>query len=241
MISAIQDKIVCIIGLGYVGLTLAESFSKHIKTIGFDIDTEKIENLKKNVNQNIIYTNNPSLINEADFVIIAVSTPITKSKESIIILESTVYPGVTDDILKPILEEKSGMKCGTDDKIGYSPERVNPGDKEHTINKITKIIAGMDDQTTEELSKLYGLITKTYTVKDIKTAEAAKIIENIQRDLNIVLINELTIIFHKMGLNTKAILEAAATKWNFNKYVPGLVGGHCLPVDHTISFTNPMK
>ena len=123
------------------------------------------------------------------------------------------------------------MKCGLNFKIGYSPERVNPGETEHTINKITKIISGMDGQTTEDLSKLYGLITKTYKAQDIKTAEAAKVIENIQRDLNIALINELTLIFHKMGLNTKAVLDAAATKWNFHKYIPGLVGGHCLPVD----------
>ena len=118
-----------------------------------------------------------------------------------------------------------------DFKVGYSPERVNPGDDEHTIDKITKIVSGMDNQTTEDLSKLYGLITKTFKAKDIKTAEAAKVIENIQRDLNIALINELTLIFHKMGLDTNAVLDAASTKWNFHKYQPGLVEGHCLPVD----------
>ena len=184
-------------------------------------------------------------------MIICVPTPVTKSKEpdlsyvksaaelvgknlkkgAVVVLESTVYPGVMEEIVKPILEEKSGMKCGADFKIGYSPERVNPGDKEHTIDKLTKIVAGMDEETTEILAELYGLITNVYKAKDIKTAEAAKVIENIQRDLNIALMNELAIIFHKMGLDTKAVLEAASTKWNFHRYSPGLVGGHCIPVD----------
>jgi len=180
-----------------------------------------------------------------------VPTPITKSKEpdlkyvksateivgnnlkkgAVVVLESTVYPGVTEEIVKPILEKKSGMKCGADFKIGYSPERINPSDEAHTLDKITKIVAGMDDETTEILADLYGLITNVYKAKDIKTAEAAKVIENIQRDLNIALMNELAIIFHKMGLDTKAVLEAASTKWNFHRYSPGLVGGHCIPVD----------
>lgn len=247
----IQNKIVCISGLGYVGLPLAKSFSNHLHTIGFDIDLEKIDKLKKNKKNKISYTNDPSMIKNADFVIIAVPTPLTKSKEpdlsyvksateiigenlkenAIVVLESTVYPGVTEEIVKPILEKESGLECGKDFKIGYSPERVNPGDEDHTIDKITKIVSGMDDETTEDLSELYGLITKTFKAKDIKTAEAAKVIENIQRDLNIALINELTLIFHKMGLDTKAVLDAASTKWNFHKYTPGLVGGHCLPVD----------
>lgn len=247
----IQNKTVCIVGLGYVGLPLAEEFSKYLKTIGFDIDTQKIEDLKIKGNQDIIYTTNSLLINEADFVIVAVPTPLTKSKEpdlsyvisateivgknlkkgSIVVLESTVYPGVTEEIVQPILEKESGMQCGIDFKIGYSPERVNPGDDEHSIDKITKIISGMDDETLEDLSELYSLITKIFKANDIKTAEAAKVIENIQRDLNIALINELTLIFHKMDLDTKSVLDAAGTKWNFHKYVPGLVGGHCLPVD----------
>jgi len=190
-------------------------------------------------------------IGEADFVLIAVPTPVTKFKEpdlsfvksaaktvgknlkkgAIVVLESTVYPGVTEEVVKPILEEASGLKCGADFKIGYSPERINPGDDEHTLNKITKVVAGMDEETTEILAELYGLITTVYRAKDIRTAEAAKVIENIQRDLNIALMNELAIIFHKMGLDTKAVLEAASTKWNFHRYSPGLVGGHCIPVD----------
>ena len=154
-------------------------------------------------------------------------------KGAIIILESTVYPGVTEEVVAPILdlENESGLKCGVDFKIGYSPERINPGDEAHTLDKITKIVAGMDEETTETLAELYGLITNVYKAKDIRTAEAAKVIENIQRDLNIALMNELTIIFHKMELDTKSVLEAAATKWNFQPYKPGLVGGHCIPVD----------
>lgn len=246
----IKEKTVCVVGLGYVGLPLAESFSKHLKTIGFDIDTSKINKLKK-CNSSVIYTNDPKRIYDADFIIIAVPTPLTKSKEpdlffvksavktvgrnmkkySTIVLESTVYPGVTEEIVTPILEKESGLTCEIDFKIGYSPERVNPGDDDHTINKITKIVSGIDNETTNDLSELYGLITKTYMAENIKTAEAAKVIENIQRDLNIALINELTLIFHKMDLNVNNVLNAAATKWNFHKYVPGLVGGHCLPVD----------
>jgi UDPglucose 6-dehydrogenase/UDP-N-acetyl-D-galactosamine dehydrogenase len=251
MKSDITGKTVCIVGLGYVGLPLTESFSNQMKTIGFDVDSRKIIQLKENATNNIIYTEDPSRIKEADFVIIAVPTPLTKSKEpdlsyvksavktvgknlkknAIIILESTVYPGVTEEIVKPILEKESGFICGEYFKIGYSPERVNPGDEKHTIDKITKIVSGMDTKTTEDLNVLYSLITKTFKVKDIKTAEAAKVIENIQRDLNIALINELTLIFHKMDLDSNAVLDAASTKWNFHNYVPGLVGGHCLPVD----------
>ena len=152
-------------------------------------------------------------------------------KGAIVVLESTVYPCVTEEIVKPILEKESNMKCGIDFMIGYSPERINPGDETHTLDKITKIVAGMDDETTKALAELYGLITNVYKAKDIKTAEAAKVIENIQRDLNIALMNELAIIFHKMHLDTKSVLEAASTKWNFHRYSPGLVGGHCIPVD----------
>lgn len=247
----LKDKIVCVVGLGYVGLPLVQTFSKHVKTIGFDINMDKIRKLSGTNNNTIIYTTEPSLISQADFVIIAVPTPVAKSKEpdlshvksaaetvgknlkkgTIIILESTVYPGVTEEIVKPILEKESGMKYGADFKIGYSPERINPGDEKHALNKITKIVAGGDEETTKILTELYGSITDVYKAKSIRTAEAAKVIENIQRDLNIALMNELTIIFHKMDLDTKAVLDAAATKWNFHRYNPGLVGGHCIPVD----------
>ena len=177
----LKDKTVCVVGLGYVGLPLVKAFSKHLKTIGFDVDKDKIKNLENN-NNDILWTPDPSLINQADFVIVAVPTPVTRSKDpdlsyvksaaeivgknlkkgAIVVLESTVYPGVTEEIVKPIIEKESGLKCGVDFKIGYSPERVNPGDEAHTIDRITKIVAGMDEETTEILAELYGLITNIY-------------------------------------------------------------------------------
>lgn len=241
---------VCIVGLGYVGLPLAEAFSRHIRVIGYDVDRAKVAELNMG-GGGIEFTTDASQIKEADFVIIAVPTPVTKAKDpdlsyvmsaartigqnlkkgAIVVLESTVYPGATEEVVKHILEEESGMRCGTDFRIGYSPERINPGDEKHTTESITKIIAGMDAESADRLAGLYGLITSVYRAKDIKTAEAAKVIENIQRDLNIALMNELTLIFHRMGLDTGAVLDAAATKWNFHRYTPGLVGGHCIPVD----------
>jgi len=153
-------------------------------------------------------------------------------RNSIVILESTVYPGVTEEIVGPILEKESKLRCGKDFKIAYSPERINPGDKEHTIDKITKVVSGIDKQTTEIVAELYRKVTPSvFIARDIKTAEAGKVIENIQRDLNIALMNELSLIFEKMGLSTKDVLDAAMTKWNFHHYSPGLVGGHCIPVD----------
>ena len=252
MSQELSDKTVCIAGLGYVGLPLALAFSRHLPTIGFDVDAGKIRELSQaNDNPGIAFTDNPEEIGNADFVIIAVPTPVTKSKDpdlsciesaartigthlkpgATVVLESTVYPGVTEEVLKPILEHESGLACGTDFKIGYSPERINPGDDEHSLERITKIVSGMDSETTEALSSLYGMITTVYEAKDIRTAEAAKVIENVQRDLNIALVNELSLIFAKMGLSTTDVLEAAGTKWNFHRYSPGLVGGHCIPVD----------
>ncbi len=188
-----KEDIVCVIGLGYVGLPLASAFSRHLKVIGFDIDEAKIRNLGNNNEASIEFTADPLKINHADFVLICVPTPVTKSKEpdlsyvksaaeivgrnlkkgAIVVLESTVYPGVTEEIVKPILERESRMKCGTDFYIGYSPERINPGDEAHTLDKITKIVAGMDEETAEVLAELYGVITKVYKVKDIRTAKAA--------------------------------------------------------------------
>ncbi|MBA1343514.1 MAG: UDP-N-acetyl-D-mannosamine dehydrogenase [ANME-2 cluster archaeon] len=245
-----DNATVCIVGLGYVGLPLAEAFSRHIRVIGYDVDEAKVaELIDKGVGME--FTTDASQIKQADFVIIAVPTPVTKAKDpdlsyvmsaartigqnlrkgAIVVLESTVYPGATEEVVKPILEEESGMRCGTDFKIGYSPERINPGDEEHTTESITKIVAGMDAESADRLAGLYGLITSVYRAKDLKTAEAAKVIENVQRDLNIALMNELTLIFHRMGLDTGAVLDAAGTKWNFHRYTPGLVGGHCIPVD----------
>ncbi len=188
------EATVCIVGLGYVGLPLAEAFSNHIRTIGIDIDKNKLKTIEKN-NKNLICTSDPSLIKQADFIIITVPTPITQSKEpdlsyvksaattvgknlkkgATVVLESTVYPGVTEEIVVPILECESGLVCGKDFKVGYSPERINPGDEDHTLDKITKIVAGIDEDTTETLAELYGLITDVYKAKDIKTAEAAKV------------------------------------------------------------------
>ena len=243
----------CVIGLGYVGLPLAKAFSQSLKVIGYDIDSNRVKKLSKgNNNQNLTITDNPQQIKQADFIIITVPTPVTKSKEpdlsyvksaaettgqhmkkgSLVILESTVYPGVTEEIVKPILERAAGLRCGQDFRIAYSPERINPGDDEHTIDKVTKVVAGMDNETTELVAELYAKVTPhIFKARDIKTAEAAKVIENIQRDLNIALMNELSIIFDKLGLSTRDVLDAAATKWNFQRYCPGLVGGHCIPVD----------
>jgi len=244
--------LVCVVGLGYVGLPLAEAFSRSLRVIGFDIDSERVDKLSRdNNNKNLLLTDNPREINKANFIIITVPTPVTKSKEpdlsfvtnatrivsqnmkkgSTVILESTVYPGVTEEVIKPILE-KSGLKCGEDFKLGYSPERINPGDEQHTIDKVTKVVAGMDEETTELVAELYRKVTPhIFKARDIKTAEAAKVIENIQRDLNIALVNELSLIFDRLGLSTKDVLDTAATKWNFHRYLPGLVGGHCIPVD----------
>ncbi|MCX6690961.1 MAG: nucleotide sugar dehydrogenase [Methanoregula sp.] len=255
--SSITDKTVCIVGLGYIGYPLAEAFSNHIPTLGFDIDKQKIQKLA-NIPTNVRVTSDPTLISTADFVMICVPTLLTKDNEpdlsyiraaaaivgkqmkkgAVIILESTVYPGVTEDILRPILEKESGYTCGSDFKIGYSPERINPGDDVHILSKTTKIIAGMDKETTDDMAALYSLITTVYLAKDSRTAEAARVVENIQRDVNIALINELSYIFNKLGINTKDVLEAAETKWNFHRYTPGIVGGHCIPtVPYFLAYT----
>ncbi|RLJ01837.1 MAG: nucleotide sugar dehydrogenase [Candidatus Aenigmatarchaeota archaeon] len=260
-----ENKIICVVGLGYVGLPLAVEFSKFFKVIGFDINKRKIENLREGIDENgeiekdklissnLFYTDNPEDIKKANFIIICVPTPVNNAKKpdlsylkkaseivgknlsrnSIVVYESTVYPGCTEEICVPILERCSNLKYKVDFKVGYSPERINPGDKEHTIDKIVKVVSGCDKETTEDIAKVYGKIIKAgiYKAPDIKTAEAAKIIENIQRDLNIALMNELSIIFNKLGIDTKEVLKAAGTKWNFHRYYPGLVGGHCIPVD----------
>lgn len=251
VLKKITDKTVCVVGLGYVGLPLAEAFAQHLRTIGYRRNKKKIDELNKKPGNKIEATTDPGKIKEADFIIIAVPTPVTKSKDpdlepvisaseivgknlkkgAIVVMESTVYPGVTEDIMVPILERESGMKCGKDFRVGYSPERTNPGDDAHDLPHIYKIVSGMDRQTLDELSELYRLVTNVYPAPTIKTAEAAKVIENIQRDLNIALMNELSMIFARLGLDTDEVLKAAGTKWNFHSYKPGLVGGHCIPVD----------
>ena len=199
------------------------------------------------------FTADAGRLKEAKFHIVAVPTPVNDdhtpdltpvegasrilgqniAKGDIVVYESTVYPGVTEDICVPILERESGLKCGVDFKIGYSPERINPGDKVHRLETITKIVSGMDEETLETVAKVYELVVEVgvYRADSIKVAEAAKVIENSQRDINIAFMNELSIIFHKMGIDTKSVLEAAGTKWNFLKFMPGLVGGHCIGVD----------
>lgn len=258
MVSEIIKKIknnnivVCIVGVGYVGYPLVQAFSRYFKTIGYDFDDVKIKILnKESINDNTYFTTDPRALSEADVIIVCVPTPVTDSKMpdlsyvksaaktigkylkkgSIVVYESTYYPGVTEEIVIPILEAESGLKGGTHFKVGYSPERINPGDNKHTIKNVVKIVSGIDEETSNILATLYEKIAPIYITSNIKTAEAAKVIENIQRDLNIALINELTLIMHRMNLDTKEVLDAASTKWNFHRYEPGLVGGHCIPVD----------
>ncbi len=204
-------------------------------------------------NTSVEFTSDETQLRNAKFHIVAVPTPINAdntpdltpvegasrilgrnlTKGSIVVFESTVYPGVTEDVCVPILEKESGLKCGVDFKIGYSPERINPGDKIHRLETIVKIVSGMDDETLEAVAKTYELVVEAgvHRAPNIKVAEAAKVIENSQRDINIAFMNELSIIFNKMGIDTKSVLEAAGTKWNFLKFYPGLVGGHCIGVD----------
>ncbi len=257
---------IAIVGLGYVGLPLAVEFGKIAKTIGFDVDRQRISELKKSMDRNgesskeeirsakfLEFTANPKRLKEARFIAVAVPTPVTDSKQpdlsfvrsateivgrnlskkSIVVFEPTVYPGVTEDICVPILEKFSKLKYKKDFKVGYSPERMNPGDKQHTVTLIVKVVSGCDEGSLDEIAKVYAMIVKAgvFKARSIKTAEAAKVIENTQRDLNIALMNELALIFHKAGIDTKSVIEAATTKWNFVKSYPGLVGGHCIGVD----------
>ena len=247
-----KTAVVCVVGAGYVGLPLSQVFARSLQTISYDIDVAKIRLLtENNGNPNHSFTSDPAEISKADFICISVPTPITKSKDpnmsfvetaaatigqyfkrgSVIILESSVYPGVTEEIVKPILEKESGYRYGTQFRVAYSPERINPGDSEHEVEKITKIVAAEEEDTLNLIAELYHHITpKIFKAKNIRTAEAAKLVENIHRDLNIALVNELSILFEKMGLNTNDVLDAAATKWNFQRFSPGMVGGYCIPV-----------
>ena len=257
---------IAVVGLGYVGFPLAVEFGKVRKTIGFDLSEEKVASYKQCVDptgelpdeeiraaDKLTVTTDPGMIGEADYIIVAVPTPIDEArrpdfgplvsasrtvgqnmkKGAIVVYESTVYPGATEEECIPVLEEFSGLKWKQDFHIGYSPERINPGDKEHTLTRITKVVSGDDDKTLDLVSDLYASIITAgvYRASSIQVAEAAKVIENTQRDLNIALMNELTIIFGKMGIDTVEVLEAAGTKWNFLPFRPGLVGGHCIGVD----------
>ena len=259
------ERKIALVGLGYVGLPIAVAFGKQGQVIGFDINKTKIEELQRGFDRtgevssadikaaNVQYTSEPSALKAADFIIVAVPTPINEalqpdlkalrmvseligknmSANTIVVYESTVYPGVTEDICLPILEKTSGLRSGIDFKVGYSPERINPGDKEHTLEKIVKVVSAQDADSLEVVANTYALVVKAgvYRASSIKVAEAAKVIENTQRDLNIALMNELALIFHRLGIDTKSVLDAAGTKWNFLKFFPGLVGGHCIGVD----------
>ncbi|RMG43019.1 MAG: nucleotide sugar dehydrogenase [Candidatus Dadabacteria bacterium] len=218
---------------------------------GIDVTGEGLEHeIRKS---SILFTCNPDDLRGCSVFIVGVPTPVDSDNRpdlsylrsacqivgreltegGLVVFESTVYPGVTEDYCGPILEETSGLKCGQQFKLGYSPERINPGDHEHTLEKVTKVIAGQDQETTERMARLYGAVVEAgvFKARSIKVAEAAKVIENTQRDLNIALMNELAIIFDRLGISTHDVLDAAATKWNFLRFLPGLVGGHCIGVD----------
>ncbi|MFM5115982.1 Vi polysaccharide biosynthesis UDP-N-acetylglucosamine C-6 dehydrogenase TviB [Aeromonas hydrophila] len=261
-----KDKRIAIIGLGYVGLPLAVEFGKKYKTVGFDINPQRVEGLKNGIDSTLEctgedlnsakllrYSNTLEDINDCNIYIVTVPTPIDKHKQpdmsllimasqsvgsvlklgDIVIYESTVYPGATEEVCIPVLEEVSGKKFNRDFFAGYSPERVNPGDKEHRVTTIKKITSGSTPEIADIIDDLYNsIITRgTHKASSMKVAEAAKVIENTQRDLNVALINELAIIFNKMNIDTEEVLNAAGSKWNFLPFRPGLVGGHCIGVD----------
>ncbi len=259
-------SLVAVVGLGYVGLPLAVEFGKKRETIGFDLSPAKVENYRRFIDptgevssadlraaSRLTVTTDPAALAQADFLIVAVPTPVDSAhqpdfgplagaSESVgrhmkrgatIVYESTVYPGATEEVCIPILEKFSGMRWKQDFHVGYSPERINPGDKEHTLAKILKVVSGDDMETLEKIAALYeSIITAgVFRASSIKVAEAAKVIENTQRDLNIALMNELAILFDRIGIDTLEVLQAAGTKWNFLPFRPGLVGGHCIGVD----------
>jgi len=257
---------VAVIGVGYVGLPLVVEFGKHRRTIGFDIAQDKIAKCQAGTDPSreipdaemraavhAEYSSNPAVLAEADYIIVAVPTPVDEAripdfrplvgasraigphlkKGAVVIYESTVYPGATEEVCIPELERSSGLVWQRDFFVGYSPERINPGDREHMLTNVIKVVAGDTPATLEKVAALYETIVQpgVHRCSSIKAAEACKVIENTQRDLNIALMNELAIIFDKIGIDTTEVLEAAGTKWNFLKFRPGLVGGHCIGVD----------
>lgn len=260
-----KEATLAVIGLGYVGLPIALEFARKIKVIGFDINDDRVQMMKNNIDPSnelaasdfegcdITFTSEINDLKAAQFYVVAVPTPIDDAnmpnltpllsasetvgmvlkKGDYVVFESTVYPGCTEEDCIPFLEKTSGLKFREDFMVGYSPERINPGDKVHTLQNVVKVVSGCCDHSLEEIAKTYELVVEAgvHRASSIKVAEAAKIIENTQRDVNIALINELSIIFNKLGINTYDVLEAAGTKWNFLKFTPGLVGGHCIGVD----------
>lgn len=260
-----HNRIVSLVGLGYVGLPAAVAFGKQKQCIGFDINPQRILELKQGIDRteettaedllatDILYTCDINDLRKADFHIVAVPTPVDDAhvpdltpvekasvtvgkalkRGDIVVYESTVYPGVTEDICVPILERESGLRCGEDFTVGFSPERINPGDKERSFTTIHKIVSGQDQATLDIVADVYSSVVTAgvHKASSIKVAEAAKVIENSQRDLNIAFMNELAVIFDRLGIDTEEVLRAAGTKWNFLPFRPGLVGGHCIGVD----------
>ncbi|MBZ6527464.1 nucleotide sugar dehydrogenase [Aerococcaceae bacterium DSM 111021] len=260
-----KEAKLAIIGLGYVGMPIAIAFAKHIETIGYDYNPNKIDLYKKGIDPTkevgddaikettLEFTNDATKLNDACFLIVSVPTPINHDKTpdltpvtsatrtigqnlakgSIVVYESTVYPGVTEDVCIPILEEESGLKHGEDFVVGYSPERINPGDKVHTLETITKIVSSSIPEYVDEIGKVYEIVVKAgvHKAPSIKVAEAAKVVENSQRDINIAFMNELALAFDLMGIDSKDVIDAMNTKWNALGFTPGLVGGHCIGVD----------
>jgi UDP-N-acetyl-D-galactosamine dehydrogenase len=258
-------KNIAVVGLGYVGLPVAVAFGKENKVIGFDVNTQRIEELNNHIDctnevtinelkeANIKFSNHKEELTTADFIIVAVPTPIDEhnqpdltplikasetvgsvlQKGTIVVFESTVYPGATEEVCVPILEKESKLVYGKDFYVGYSPERINPGDTTHRFTTIKKIVAGQNETITNEMAEVYESVIEAgvYKASSIKVAEAAKVIENTQRDVNIALMNELAIIFNQLDIDTSEVLKAAGTKWNFLNFKPGLVGGHCIGVD----------
>jgi UDP-N-acetyl-D-galactosamine dehydrogenase len=257
---------VAVVGLGYVGLPVATAFGKERRTIGYDLSRKRVDSLRRQVDatgevstteliaaHQLHATADAAELVQADFIIVAVPTPINAAHQpdlspleaasetvgrhmkpgAIVVYESTVYPGCTEEVCVPILEKHSGMRWRQDFHVGYSPERINPGDREHTFTRILKLVSADDAETLDKVAQLYGSVVKAGVARasSIKVAEAAKVIENTQRDLNIAFVNELAIIFEKMGLDSTEVLQAAQTKWNFLPFRPGLVGGHCIGVD----------
>ena len=258
--------VVAVIGLGYVGLPLAVAFGRKFRTIGYDLSQPKIDAYRRYIDPTgevstedlraahlLEVTTDEARLREADFVVVAVPTPVDEAHQpdfsplvgasiavgrnlkpgATIVYESTVYPGATEEVCIPLIERESGAKWKTGFFVGYSPERINPGDKEHTLTRITKVVSGDTPETLARVADTYGAIIEAgvYPASSIKVAEAAKVIENTQRDLNIALMNELSLIFHRLGIDTLEVLQAAGTKWNFLPFRPGLVGGHCIGVD----------
>lgn len=271
MSKSIYDRLLAkeaklaVIGLGYVGLPIALEFARKIKVVGFDINQQRVDLMRSNIDPSneleanafdgcdIHFTADINDLKDVDFYVVAVPTPIDSKNDpdltpllgasktvgqvlsvgNYVVFESTVYPGCTEEDCIPVLEKESGLKFHEDFKVGYSPERINPGDKTHTLQNVVKVVSGCDEDSLENIAKTYELVVDAgvHRAASIKVAEAAKIIENTQRDVNIALINELSIIFNRLGINTFDVLEAAGTKWNFLKFSPGLVGGHCIGVD----------